>query len=194
MAAFRRRRLSALNWEGANSSQTQAKGGSGQSQAKDRSGQAQTKGPTRCPRAIWRASLPVHAGCGARSPHRHHAADETMDHSEGVAHQRAEAGEVGCPRGVRRGRRPGEGWREVLGSLRLRQAARRIGSSGRFAKCRVFPLLVTRQSEVWPEVDQRTVQWVEPGKAVSLIKEPELKKLVAAFAKRVATAASKSVS
>ena len=28
------------------------------------------------------------------------------------------------------------------------------------------------------------VQWVEPSKAVSLIKEPELKKLVAAFAKR----------
>ena len=58
---------------------------------------------------------------------------------------------------------------------------------------RVFPLLVTRQSEVWPEFEQRTVQWVEPSKAVSLIKEPELKKLVAAFAKRVAAAASKVV-
>ena len=58
---------------------------------------------------------------------------------------------------------------------------------------RVFPLLVTRQSEVWPEVEQRTVQWVEPSKAVSLIQEPELKKLVAAFAKRLAAAASKAV-
>ena len=58
---------------------------------------------------------------------------------------------------------------------------------------RVFPLLATRQSEVWPESEQRTIQWVEPTKAASLIKEPGLKKLVAAFAKRMAAAASKSV-
>jgi hypothetical protein len=58
---------------------------------------------------------------------------------------------------------------------------------------RVFPLLVKRQSEIWPEFDQRLVQWVEPNRAVALIKEPELKKLVAAFAKRLAAAASKTV-
>jgi 8-oxo-dGTP pyrophosphatase MutT (NUDIX family) len=58
---------------------------------------------------------------------------------------------------------------------------------------RVFPLLVKRQSEVWPEVEQRMVQWVEPSKALSLIKEPDLKKLVAAFVKRAAVAANKSV-
>jgi hypothetical protein len=58
---------------------------------------------------------------------------------------------------------------------------------------RVFPLLVKRQSEVWPEFDQGLVQWVEPNRAVALIKEPELKKLVAVFAKRVAAAASKTV-
>ena len=57
----------------------------------------------------------------------------------------------------------------------------------------VFPLLVSRQSEAWPEFEQRTVQWVEPSKTLSLIKEQELKKLVAAFAKRVAAAASKAV-
>lgn len=57
---------------------------------------------------------------------------------------------------------------------------------------KVYPLLVRRQSEIWPEFEQRMVQWVEPSKAVALIKEPELKKLVAAFAKRVAAAASKS--
>jgi 8-oxo-dGTP pyrophosphatase MutT (NUDIX family) len=57
---------------------------------------------------------------------------------------------------------------------------------------KVFPLLVKRQSEVWPEVEQRLTQWVEPSKAVSLIKEPALKKLVAAFAKRHAAAARKS--
>jgi hypothetical protein len=57
---------------------------------------------------------------------------------------------------------------------------------------KVFPLLVKRQSETWPEFEQRLTQWVEPGKAVSLIKEPELKKLVTTFAKRVAAAASKT--
>jgi hypothetical protein len=54
-------------------------------------------------------------------------------------------------------------------------------------------LLVKRQSETWPEFEQRLVQWVDPGKAVSMIKEPQLKKLVATFAKRVAAAASKTI-
>jgi hypothetical protein len=58
---------------------------------------------------------------------------------------------------------------------------------------KVFPLLVKRQSETWPEFEQRLVQWVDPGKAVSMIKEPGLKKLVATFAKRVAIAASKTI-
>jgi hypothetical protein len=57
---------------------------------------------------------------------------------------------------------------------------------------RVFPLLVKRQSEAWPEFEQRVVQWVEPARAVALIKEPGLKKIVAAFAKRIAAAASKT--
>jgi hypothetical protein len=62
-------------------------------------------------------------------------------------------------------------------------------------KCevQVFPLLVKRQSDSWPEFDQRLVRWVEPNRAVSLIKEPGLKKLVAAFAKRIAAAASKTI-
>lgn len=58
---------------------------------------------------------------------------------------------------------------------------------------KVFPLLVKRQSETWPEFQQRLVQWVDAGKAVSMIKEPELKKLVATFAKRAAAAASKTI-
>ena len=56
----------------------------------------------------------------------------------------------------------------------------------------VFPLLVKGQSEAWPELEQRVVQWVEPAKAVALIKEPKLRKLVAAFAKRIAAAAKSS--
>jgi hypothetical protein len=36
------------------------------------------------------------------------------------------------------------------------------------------------------------IQWVEPSKPPPLIKEPELKSLVATFTRRVAVAASKS--
>jgi 8-oxo-dGTP pyrophosphatase MutT (NUDIX family) len=58
---------------------------------------------------------------------------------------------------------------------------------------KVFPLFVKRQSETWPEFEPCLTQRVEPGKAVSLIKEPELKKLMTTFAKRVAAAASKTI-
>jgi 8-oxo-dGTP pyrophosphatase MutT (NUDIX family) len=58
---------------------------------------------------------------------------------------------------------------------------------------KVYPLLVKRQSHVWPESHQRTTQWVEPSRAIAMIKEPELKKIVAAFAKRAAAAASRAV-
>jgi 8-oxo-dGTP pyrophosphatase MutT (NUDIX family) len=57
---------------------------------------------------------------------------------------------------------------------------------------KVYPLLVRRQSEEWPEFEQRVIQWAEPAKAVALIKEPKLKKLVAAFASRVDAAAKKA--
>jgi hypothetical protein len=40
---------------------------------------------------------------------------------------------------------------------------------------------------------QRVVQWVDPEKAISLIREPELKSIVAKLAKRAATAASKLI-
>ena len=49
---------------------------------------------------------------------------------------------------------------------------------------RVFPLLVKRQAEIWPEFEQRLTRWVEPARAVVLIREPGLKRLVAAFAAR----------
>jgi len=55
----------------------------------------------------------------------------------------------------------------------------------------VFPLLVKRQAAAWPESKERVVQWVDPETAVSLIGEPELKALVAAFAKRMSAAANK---
>ena len=57
---------------------------------------------------------------------------------------------------------------------------------------RVFPLLVKQQSDTWPEIKERAAQWVAPDKALALIKDSELKLLVAAFVKRVVLAASKS--
>ena len=58
---------------------------------------------------------------------------------------------------------------------------------------KVFPLLVKRQGETWPESTERIAQWVEPAKAAALVKEPELKSLIAAFTKRVAAAAEKAI-
>lgn len=58
---------------------------------------------------------------------------------------------------------------------------------------KVFPLLVTRQSETWPESEQGIAQWGEPGKATSLVHEQELKTLITAFADRIARASAKSV-
>jgi 8-oxo-dGTP pyrophosphatase MutT (NUDIX family) len=58
---------------------------------------------------------------------------------------------------------------------------------------KIFPLLVRRQSPTWPEHGQRVVQWVEPERAIALIREPELKAIVAKFAKRAAAASSKLI-
>ena len=73
-----------------------------------------------------------------------------------------------------------------MGRLRYKKV---LDESGVQATCevKVYPLLVERQSATWPEFGQRITQWVEPGKAVALIKEPDLKQLVAAFAKRHAS-------
>jgi 8-oxo-dGTP pyrophosphatase MutT (NUDIX family) len=69
-----------------------------------------------------------------------------------------------------------------------------IDETGMRVSCevKVYPLLVTRQSEVWPEIRQRKVQWVAPNRAVSMIRESELKAIVAAFARRAPTAESQS--
>jgi 8-oxo-dGTP pyrophosphatase MutT (NUDIX family) len=56
---------------------------------------------------------------------------------------------------------------------------------------KVFPLLVKKQAVSWPESKQRVVRWVDPETAVSLIGEPELKVLVAAFTKKMSAAANK---
>ncbi|MGO9421234.1 NUDIX hydrolase [Roseiarcus sp.] len=68
-----------------------------------------------------------------------------------------------------------------------------LDEAGRLATCEVtvFPLLVKSQSDAWPEIEQRVTQWVEPSKAAAMVKDLELKAVIAAFAKRVAAAASR---
>ena len=68
-----------------------------------------------------------------------------------------------------------------FGNFRYKKAA---DANGADVDCevQVYPLLVRRQSATWPEAGQRVVQWVDPEKAISLIREPELKSIVAKFA------------
>jgi 8-oxo-dGTP pyrophosphatase MutT (NUDIX family) len=79
-----------------------------------------------------------------------------------------------------------------IGDFRYKKAADQNGAESD-CEVKVFPLLVKRQSATWPEFGQRVVQWVNPEKAISLIREPELKSIVAKFAKRAAAAASKVI-
>ncbi len=67
-----------------------------------------------------------------------------------------------------------------------------LDEAGVQATCevKVYPLLVRRQLEVFPESEQRMLQWVDPAKAVMMIKDPGLRKLVKTFAKRLSVAAS----
>jgi 8-oxo-dGTP pyrophosphatase MutT (NUDIX family) len=80
----------------------------------------------------------------------------------------------------------------AIGNFRYKKAA---DGNGAEVDCevKIFPLLVKRQSASWPESEQRVAQWVEPEKAISLIREPELKSIVAKFAKSAAAAASKVI-
>ncbi len=49
---------------------------------------------------------------------------------------------------------------------------------------KVFPLLVKRQSKLYPEIEQRLTRWLEPERAISLVKEMELKALLLVFVAR----------
>jgi len=50
---------------------------------------------------------------------------------------------------------------------------------------RVFPLLVKRQDQTWPESRQRQTKWFAPEGALSAIKEDGLKELIAALAEHL---------
>ena len=46
----------------------------------------------------------------------------------------------------------------------------------------VYPLEVQREAEEWPERGQRKRLWSKPAEAASLVDEPELRAIIAAFA------------
>jgi 8-oxo-dGTP pyrophosphatase MutT (NUDIX family) len=82
----------------------------------------------------------------------------------------------------------------ALGVFRYKKGANGNGNgSDPDYEVKIFPLLVRRQSATWPEFGQRVVQWVDPEKAIALIRDPELKTIVEKFAKRAATAAASKV-
>jgi 8-oxo-dGTP pyrophosphatase MutT (NUDIX family) len=80
----------------------------------------------------------------------------------------------------------------AIGVFRYKKAAGENGDDPDY-EVKIFPLLVRRQSSTWPEFGERVVQWVDPEKAISLIREPELKSMVAKFAKRASVVASKLI-
>jgi 8-oxo-dGTP pyrophosphatase MutT (NUDIX family) len=50
---------------------------------------------------------------------------------------------------------------------------------------RVFPMIVKRQLDTWPESHEREAQWFEPAKALSAIKDKGLRELIESFVRRV---------
>lgn len=50
---------------------------------------------------------------------------------------------------------------------------------------RVFPMIVKRQLDTWPESHEREARWFEPAKALSAIKDKGLRELIESFVRRV---------
>jgi len=53
----------------------------------------------------------------------------------------------------------------------------------RLVKVDVYPLQVTGEHATWPEKGQRTLQWMSPVEAAMGVQEPELRDLIARFAR-----------
>ena len=56
----------------------------------------------------------------------------------------------------------------------------------------VFTLLVRRQRKTWPEDHERETRWLAPAKALSLIEEDDLRKLLSVFLKRASIRAARA--
>jgi 8-oxo-dGTP pyrophosphatase MutT (NUDIX family) len=50
---------------------------------------------------------------------------------------------------------------------------------------RVFPMIVKRQLDTWPEAREREARWFEPAKALSAIKDKGLRELIEAFVRKM---------
>ena len=50
---------------------------------------------------------------------------------------------------------------------------------------RVFPMIVKRQLDVWPEAHERKARWFESAEALSAIKDKGLRELIESFVRRV---------
>jgi len=50
---------------------------------------------------------------------------------------------------------------------------------------RVFPMIVKRQLDTWPESHEREARWFEPAKALSAIKDKGLCELIDLFVERI---------
>jgi 8-oxo-dGTP pyrophosphatase MutT (NUDIX family) len=61
-----------------------------------------------------------------------------------------------------------------------------VGDSDDTVPCevRVFPMLVTRQLNAWPEAHERTAEWFVLDNALSVIEFAGLRTLISSFAKR----------
>ena len=55
--------------------------------------------------------------------------------------------------------------------------------AARLVKVDVYPMKVTGEHATWPEKGQRTLQWMAPVEAALAVQEPELRDLIARFAK-----------
>jgi 8-oxo-dGTP pyrophosphatase MutT (NUDIX family) len=64
-----------------------------------------------------------------------------------------------------------------------------IDANGGTVPCevRVFPMLVKRQLDRWPEAHEREARWFEPAKALSVIKDKGLRRLIESFVQRLTT-------
>jgi 8-oxo-dGTP pyrophosphatase MutT (NUDIX family) len=58
--------------------------------------------------------------------------------------------------------------------------------TGASVRCEVyvFPLEVTKQTDAWPEKDERSVQWLSRAKAAKTVKDPVLRGLIRDFQRR----------
>ena len=74
-----------------------------------------------------------------------------------------------------------EGRIAVLPIGAYRYQKRRRGGVAAAAIVNLYPLLVSRQAETWPERGQRELRWFSPAEAAAAVEEPELSVIILSF-------------